>query len=211
MGAPLELDMSVVRKPDQFPGSCGDIEFTIRWKLKGGKSAKNLGGFVIQKAVFKWSIDFGCKGKKKDFSENSQGPDLMGQNKVQYKSPLVYWEAWRVKPSSSEVTKPVDGFVLDIGWFTPSDGGGNSKRDHCGIARIEGEAVYHNGVATLPPHMKTPNLSTFAGPLPSSIQDPNLGGVKSKPIKHWVEFKWNCCKESKNRKTEIVDWGPKEK
>jgi hypothetical protein len=201
---PLELDMEVEQKPDKSAASCGDIKFTIRWKLKGGKSDKKLGGYIIQKASFKWSIDFGCNGKAKDFSEN-QGPSLNGGL---YNSPLIYWEAWEVKKSSSVITPvPTDTFEWNTNGFTQADGKDIKNTNHCGIARIEGEAVYYDGV-TLPPHMVANNPSTFAHDLKSSLTDPNLGGVKSNSKKHWLEFKWNCCKGTKSKKTEIVDWGP---
>jgi hypothetical protein len=209
-----QLDFEIKKSPEDTAKKCGEVKFVIQWKLKG-KSSKS-GGYIVQKVRFKWKVDLNCDGLKDMDNWEDQGPDLSSgrtEDSPIFRSPLQYWEAWRVEPnrSGSGAVSRDDGDTDTFGWDMSrwSNGRKTIGNKHCGRVRIEGEAYYHDGVDKLPPHMRRNNPSTLAGGLHSSLQDPNIGGVKSKVFKHWLEFKWNCCPDSKDKETQVIDWGPK--
>ncbi len=205
----IQLDYTISNPPDKNIGSCGDIKFIINWVILNGKSHQKLGGYIIQEVTFKWKIDFKCKGDDVGDGWKDQGPNLAYRNN-NFKSPLTYWEAWRVKPrrDGNDGLTPVktDTFEWNTNSFT-HNGERINNTGHCGKARIEGSAAYHDGIDKLPNHMRENNNATLAGNLWASLQDPRLGGTKSNISKHWVEFKWNCCPGTKSKKTEITNWG----
>jgi outer membrane protein OmpA-like peptidoglycan-associated protein len=164
----LTSDIKLVPKR----GNCGEIEFVIRWQLSRNSDPMN-GGFIIQDVNFTWKME-DCGGK--------ESPESTGK-----RSPLKYFEAWRVFPGDTKID-PDDALSTDNFAWTDS---GCTK----GKVTIEATAQYHDGVpeTTMPAHMTRNNPDTFASELKSSKTDPALGGNVSRPVKRNLPFSWNCC------------------
>lgn len=153
------------------PTTCGGMNFVINWQLSGNSAAN--GGFIIQEVLFNWNVN-DCKG-------------VPVPNPDPRVSPLLYFEAWRVAPNSTNLTP-----VTTDTFFWP-DARPWAGRSTTGNVTITAIAHYHDNVAALPAHMQALNGATFAGTLQSSLVNPGLGAPVSPAVPHSLTFHWNCC------------------
>jgi outer membrane protein OmpA-like peptidoglycan-associated protein len=181
-GAAPQLTATVNTGPN--PVNCGEVEFIIDWSISGNSAAVN-GGYVIQDITFTWDTR-DCSGT------TVPNPDPR-------RSPLRYFEAWRVDPNSRNFT--VDGSGDRFFWPGNRPWAG---ADSTGNLTVMATAHYHDNVAALPRHMIVNNPRTFAGGLRSSLTDPALGGNVSQAVEHRLLTHWDCCPRGQRRAT-IVD------
>ena len=149
-------------------GNCGELRWTTNWEL----SKYGRGGFIIQKVNWKETL-------QRSFDHP--------WGEVYTKT---YYEAWWVvengKTPSNDDADP-DTFGRKIPHDAPR-----------GTIEIDATAQYHDNVeeTELPADMKRLNQDTNAGPLRSSLNDPNLGGTTSAPIPHYLKYDWDCFDEN---------------
>lgn len=156
------------------PGICGDMNFVIHWEISRNSNAH--GGFVLQDITIDIR-EFDCTGA----AVFPPGP----------RSPVHYFEAWQVNPASTTLSA-ADGNTDTFGSIL---GTLNLSTLACATGSIEfhGIATYHDNVAALPATMTRNNPATFAQNLRSSVNDPHLGGLTSRPVFHDLVYRWNCC------------------
>ncbi|OVE80883.1 hypothetical protein BVY04_04635 [bacterium M21] len=175
------LQMTPWRSPKI--GKCGLVKAIWRFAIAG--TVSKLGGYIVQEVTFTWAVK-SCQGKPVSVTAGGLS------------SPVHYWEAWRVQPDGSIPGGGSDTFAWN-GNHTCSTG----------TLSIVASAVYHDGVRALPATMVKRNRNTYAGRLPSSTTNPNLGGTKSAAISHVLKTKWDCCPaRSDQRNTKIVEKTP---
>jgi len=153
------------------PGDCGEMRWTSSWKL----SKYGQGGFIIQKVNWKETLE-------RSF-DHPWGEE----------NTLTYYEAWwvvRNGMSPSNDDQVPDTFGRKIPHDAPR-----------GTIEIDATAQYHDGVeeSQLPADMTRFNKATNAGSLRASLNDPNLGGNRSKPIPHYLKWEWDCFDANGNR------------
>ncbi len=168
---PIVPQLSVASAAGPTPGICGGMNVDIQWSISRDSAAN--GGFVVQLINETWNVK-DCNGA------NVVNPDLRV-------SPLTFFEAWRVAPSS-QVFSPIDTDT----WFWPDAlpwAGGCTDGD----VAVTGTARYYDDVAALPAHMVVNNPATFAGGLQSSLADPALQGNASREVVRTLDFHWTCC------------------
>jgi hypothetical protein len=161
---------------------CGDMSFMINWELS--KDAAAAGGYIVQDITITYLVF-----------------DKFGRPVYrQEKSPLHYFEAWRVLPNSKEMDPgSTDNFSFDI--HTPDHTASTQ-----GVVYFTAVAQYHDNVSQeeMPEHMVSGNKHTVAGLLLSSTRDPKLGGNVSKSVPHEFYFHWNCTKPGLDH-TNVID------
>jgi hypothetical protein len=177
------------RAPDLKPvalltndNHCGDMSFMINWELS--KDAAAAGGYVVQELTISYLV-FDKFGRPVYREE---------------KSPLHYFEAWRVLPNSKDMDPgSTDNFSFDI--RTP-----DHNASTLGFVYFTAVAQYHDNVSPgeMPDHMVSGNKHTVAGQLLSSTRDPRLGGYVSKAVPHEFSFHWDCTKPG-NDHSNIID------
>lgn len=172
-----KLSRSTVSGPTA--NDCGGLKWVVQWKLD---KKTTVGGWVVQKVNYTPAITK-CDGKayKYDAADDFWDPSW---------SP--YWEAWQINKDQDVTTYAETGDKEDD---TFESGG---KDDTKGKYKIQGTAQFYEGLA-LPADFKVTNAAP-AWILPTTKSAPTLkGGTGS--IDHSIGASWNCCKDSKSKKT----------
>ncbi|MBS1663828.1 MAG: DUF4157 domain-containing protein [Bacteroidetes bacterium] len=184
---PKEPPKYVVPKLSISSGSimdegCGELIWDAAWNID--HEAGDKGGWIIQEVSIQYQA-FDCNMRP------------IPEKKL--KSPLHYYEAWRVDPKSTDIRPELDSFAYKT---KAADGSGHTL----GFASWKAVAHYHDNVGEndLPDHMVRYNSKTAAGGLFSSTQDPRLGGDVSGPVPHELTYHWACCGE-KGTKPNLID------
>ena len=177
--------------PPLETGNYGKVSFGIRWEISRNSDARQ-GGWVVQHLTDTWN-NLECDGKQVR-NPNPQDPRT--------KSPVKFFEAWRVAPNSKSIGSD-ENVVADAIGKDHFEVNYNEDEDNrpwagnCmnGSYTKDATARYHDGVPekAMPAHMKRNNPDTLAGDLRSSIKDPNLDGNISQPVKHNLKVHWKCC------------------
>ena len=154
------------------PGDCGKVTFITNWELSD-KSDAAKGGYIVQDITITWE------------NKDCAGVDV--PNADPRKSPLHFYEAWRVV-KNSKTMKPTKKDEWKWQGFKPWAG-------DCTEGKLTATATakYHDKVDSLPAHMTKNNPDTFAGELWSSTTNPNLGGTTTSSVTHALKTTWDCC------------------
>jgi len=163
---------------------CGEFNWSIKWMLD---MATTIGGYIVQHV----SVTFDatdCKGNKlskADIKKKSGAdPDWW---------PL--WEAWKV--DKNKTVTIYDGLSPFDDQYHINGLGDNT----CGKITIIGSADFYDGLI-LPTSFQDKNAPP-AGILPVTNTDPKLTGG-SGAIKHNLTSEWNCCPDSKDKKSKVT-------
>lgn len=162
---------------------CGELEWDCGWNLSGDSGPK--GGWVIQEV----------KSHYNAFDAMARSIPLPDGKK----SPVHFFEAWRVEPNSTDMTPAnIDTFKYRP---RPKDGTSHGFGNYI----TQAVAYYHDNVGEdeLPGHMVAHNPDTFAISLRSSLHDPKVGGDISGPVKHELAYHWTCL--DKGTQPNIID------
>jgi len=183
------VNLPIVPKLSANSGSfiddgCGQVTWDVGWHLDHDSSDK--GGWVIQHVTSYYNT-FDCRGHY-----------IAPQGK---KSPISFFEAWRVEPNSTDMT-PAN---IDTFKNTPQTEEYPHTAHTFGSYMTVGVAQYHDNVGEneLPSHMVAHNPDTFAHSLRSSKRDPQVGGNVSEPVRHELSYHWACCGERGTKPTVI--------
>jgi len=176
---PPKLDKATVSGPRA--DDCGGFKWVVQWKLD---KKTTTGGWVVQKVNYSHSVK-NCDGKPHplDASDGLWDPSW-----------VPYWEAWQINKDHDVTTFAETGDTEDDTFEV------GSTPDTKGNLKITGSAQFYDGL-TLPASMK----ATHAAPawdLPTTKSAPKLTGGTG-AIDHSIKAKWNCCKDSKSKTTEL--------
>ena len=161
-GGKANLTIETVSGPDKE--DCGGFDWKVKFNLNDA-SAK--GGWIIQKITYD-QVVIKC-------------PATAFINKK-----ITYWEAWEVAAGAKGDKERLSGkFTFDDQFSSPN------YPDTKGSTSVTGEVKFFEGLA-LPAGFKKGNKATYAGDLPSTIDEPAFWNT-SNSANHNLDYIWNCC------------------
>ncbi|MCU0797653.1 MAG: tyrosine-type recombinase/integrase [Akkermansiaceae bacterium] len=181
-------------------GECGSFQWRIYWKVSPNSGAD--GGLVLQEMDVSGFRSKQCNNYRQYIDED-------------------YYEAWRVRPNTKDVSGGVmivNGAESGIGgssdtwWLGRGGTWTNPHQDgYCGYAIYEGWARYRDGVTLNEMNKQMlPGTVGWAGSLWSSRIAPTFPGSKSSLVYRKIKVSWCCIKGASKmaRKTKVEELKP---
>jgi hypothetical protein len=177
--------MSAVEAGPVIVHNCGDVTGVIWWEItKANLNAK--GGAIIQDLAITWAVT-DCQANPKSAKGNPEN----------LSTPLHYWEAWLAPMGSPGRSKD---FADRFRWV---DEGSDTK----GEVSWSGSPAFYHGVQEgdlIKAGWKRYNPATMAADLYSTTTSPNFGDGSKPRMSHQMKIKWNCCCNTKSKRTQLV-------
>jgi hypothetical protein len=195
-----ELSIHLVQGPT--PGECGEVSFYTAWKLSQPPQA---GGYIVQQVRF--SIDFThCDTKKRT------------------QLSLSFSEAWWVESGNTRTWPYLISSQLKEAGMADVENWDDRfayKSVNCTFGSFSAMATarFYQGMGQLPRGYRTqnPEIHGVSGFLPSSpdTSPPNPNDSisseligSSNSVRHELKVEWNCCLESTDRRTRVLEHVP---